>query len=555
MSFTHFNFSADDLAAAEAETANPYLANPTKGLQLITRLIAHPPACHADEKHKHLARLHQLIHHDFFKAAARDDYPAEVEAFRELLALEESLEDLLHFPDLANKMVVGVGGGFSAGKSRFINTLLGEALLPEALEPTTAIPSYLTGGASSNVALNAFNHQVEIDADALNAISHSFHKHYQMLGENIGFAHVLKLLMIHRPSFYWENLAFLDTPGYSKAESKDAGQTDQNIALTQLIEADHLIWLLNAKNGSIRQDDLNFLRTLRHPQPVFFVVTQADLVGDTRIHPILESVSQAIDAAGIPRAGLMAWAGPLGQLLGQRIAGDDVMVWLNGLNATPRFTSKRDNCARVLDNYIRHNQNCLESNRQKLKLFNALLPLAAQLQASEQQALRDQIRNERANQGRFDELISDFVKIKIEMLEAISMLLGTLKIDDACVDTCVDETVVTLFQKGLAIYRGDHSAADHGLAVVYFQKAAERGYANAQNRLAICYEFGIGVARNIVLAVSWYQRAAGLGHADAQYFLGACYEYGTGIARDNNLAKAWYREAAAQGHAEAKAKI
>ena len=232
--------------------------------------------------------MHQLIHHDFVKTAARDDYPAGVEAFSKLLALEESLEDLSHFPDLANKTVVGVGGGFSAGKSRFLNTLLGDALLPESLKPTTAIPSFLTGGASSIVALNTFNHQIELDDDALQAISHEFYRHYQTLGEHIGFAHVLKLLMIHCPAFRWKNLAFLDTPGYSHTEGKDAEQTDQKIALQQLAESDHLIWLLSTQNGSIRQDDLEFLRTLKHPQPVFFVVTQADLVGNTRIHPILK---------------------------------------------------------------------------------------------------------------------------------------------------------------------------------------------------------------------------------------------------------------------------
>ncbi|WP_233401031.1 dynamin family protein [Helicobacter pylori] len=40
--------------------------------------------------------------------------------------------------------MVAVGGGFSAGKSSFLNHLLGLNLkLPEAMEVATAIPTYL----------------------------------------------------------------------------------------------------------------------------------------------------------------------------------------------------------------------------------------------------------------------------------------------------------------------------------------------------------------------------------------------------------------------------
>lgn len=39
-----FSSSLEELEAAEAETANPYLADPARGLELITRLIAQPQA-------------------------------------------------------------------------------------------------------------------------------------------------------------------------------------------------------------------------------------------------------------------------------------------------------------------------------------------------------------------------------------------------------------------------------------------------------------------------------------------------------------------------------
>ncbi len=427
-----FNFSLEDLEAAEAATANPYLSDPAQGLQLVTRLIAQPGSEASGEPRRHLHRLHQLIHQSFVSLAARDDYPAEAEAYRELQALEQSLEDLVAFPDLANKTVIGVGGGFSAGKSRFLNTLLGVDLLPESLEPTTAIPSYILAGEREEVvALNSFTQEIELDRQALLAITHAFHKHYQqLLGVEIGFAHILRLLMVRLPGL-WSRLAFLDTPGYSKADRDDSADSDARIARRQLAGADHVLWLLSAKNGSIRRDDLEFLRTLNHGKPVFFVVTQADLVGEQRIRAILDSTAQALDEAGIARAGLMAWAAPLGAVVGQHIAGDDVCAWLDSLNGQPKRTRKRLTCARILDAIIAHNSNALANNRELLAAMNELLPIAASLADNRREAVRQQIDRLRNDQRRLNELVGAFGELKQEMLDTVSQIVGRLAEDEA----------------------------------------------------------------------------------------------------------------------------
>jgi GTP-binding protein EngB required for normal cell division len=432
MSFADLSFSCDDLAAAENAVANPYLSDPAKGLGLITRLVVHPsPGMHLAQ-HKTLKHLGQLIHENYVNLAAKDSFPAEALAYRDLQALEDSLQDLVTFPDLANKTVVGIGGSFSAGKSRFLNTLLGVALLPEALEPTTAIPTFLTGGQrASIVALNAFDHSVEIDAAALDAISHRFHEHYKKtLGEEVGFAHILKLLMLHRPDFPWQNLAFLDTPGYSKAEAAEQTYTDANVALRQLAEADVLVWLVNAKNGSIRQDDISFLRSLGHAQPLFVVVTQADLVGSSRIEAILQAVRDSFSQAGIAIVGLMAWAAPLSQLAGSRVAGDDFMAWLNALNLKPKRTAKRRTCTRIFGGHILHNSTALQANKVQLATLNELLPLAQGLPESRRQTLNGLIKDLRQDQSRLSALVGEFDRLKEQMLAAITDIVGSVAIDE-----------------------------------------------------------------------------------------------------------------------------
>ena len=430
MSSLDFTFTPEALAQAEAATVNPYLADPKQGLALVTRLIAHPPAAPAAGQRAHLARLHQLIHERFVSLAARDDHPGAVLAHRKLLALEASLQDLVSFPDLANKSIVGVGGGFSAGKSRFLNTLLGQPLLPEDTTPTTAIPTFLTRGtAPSTVALNTFNHQVPLDAPALAAITHAFRKHYlQTAGEEVGFAHVLKLLMLRTPAFAWRNLAFLDTPGYSKADGEGT-HTDERLALQQLAEADRLVWLINAKNGSIREDDIAFLRTLKHAEPVFVVLTQADLISHSSIDAVMASTREALAHAGIACAGLMAWAAPLRARQGERMAGDNVLAWLATLDQTPKFTTKRRDCAQVLDAYIHHSDNALKHNKALLAALNELLLIAKELPSNRQQAVRDEVERSRNEQKRLNELVGEFKTLKTELLAEVGAIVGEVAVD------------------------------------------------------------------------------------------------------------------------------
>ena len=431
MNLNDFSFTIEDMAAASAASTNPYLADPAKGLELITHLVAHPPTGKTGSQWTQLECLHKLIHSSYVNLAARDNYPAEALAYRDLQTLEASLEDMVIFPDLANKTVIGVGGGFSAGKSRFLNTLVGTMLLPEALEPTTAIPTFLTGGTSEDItALNTFKHQITIDAQALEAISHRFHDYYKKnFGREVGFSHILKLLMVRRPGFPWNNLAFLDTPGYSKAEAEGA-HTDEGLALRQLSEADRVVWLINARNGSIRQDDIEFLRTLAPSRPIFVVITQSDLVNSSSIQGILAHTAESLNKAAIAVAGIMSWAAPTSQNHGKQLGGADFIAWLESMNKEPKRTTKRITCARILDGHILHNSNALASNKDELAALNELLPLAQGLPANRLQTLNSLTSGLRHDQKRLAVLVGDFTALKEEFNSVISKIVGKIAIDE-----------------------------------------------------------------------------------------------------------------------------
>lgn len=84
-------------------------------------------------------------------------------------------------------------------------------------------------------------------------------------------------------------------------------------------------------------------------------------------------------------------------------------------------------------------------------------------------------------------------------------------------------------------------------AVKWYRKAAEQGYAPAQDSLGDCHHFGHGVDVDYVEAVKWYRKAAEQGYRFAQFSLGMCYHFGHGVDEDDIEAVKWYRKAAEQG--------
>lgn len=89
-------------------------------------------------------------------------------------------------------------------------------------------------------------------------------------------------------------------------------------------------------------------------------------------------------------------------------------------------------------------------------------------------------------------------------------------------------------------------------AVKWFRKAAEQGFSIAQYNLACCLENGQGCREDKAEAVEWYRKAAEQGHSEAQNNLGYCLEHGVGCDENKAEAFKWYKESAEQNIADAQ---
>jgi TPR repeat protein len=92
---------------------------------------------------------------------------------------------------------------------------------------------------------------------------------------------------------------------------------------------------------------------------------------------------------------------------------------------------------------------------------------------------------------------------------------------------------------------------EYAAALTWYLRAAEAGYAPAQNDYATMLLNGVGTERDPDEAVFWYRQAAGQGLAIAQYNLATRYRIGESVPLDLAEAARWMAKAAAQGCMEA----
>ncbi len=154
------------------------------------------------------------------------------------------------------------------------------------------------------------------------------------------------------------------------------------------------------------------------------------------------------------------------------------------------------------------------------------------------------------------------------------------------------ENPLVFYELGLYFENVGGTAQNYAKAFEYYQKAAREGVLNAHVKLAIFYQYGLGVEPDITLAIRhyrlleelaeddnvsqyvsamlgsiyleygivetdmekrfrWLRAAAQEGNVEAMFFLGDAYYTGRGIERDYAKSAGWYLAAARQDHAQA----
>ncbi|WP_367692943.1 dynamin-like GTPase family protein [Helicobacter pylori] len=274
----------------------------TEGLKERYDLIAR--ILNAKTNNEGLEEYQQILDNEFLEFASGVDSLKEKEiALLRLQEIQKELQLVASYPSLFQKTIVAVGGGFSAGKSTFLNNLLGLKLkLPEDMNPTTAIPTYcLKGQREVLMGFSQNGGMVELSNLAFD------HQFLESLGFNL--KEIMSFMLLSAPSVPFEFLCFIDTPGFNSANQGYTGG-DKEASKESLKHAKHILWLISCERGDLHKDDLEFLQELYEEEgkQVFIVLSRADRRAKSQLEVVAKQIRETLENNGIEFLGIGAYS-------------------------------------------------------------------------------------------------------------------------------------------------------------------------------------------------------------------------------------------------------
>ncbi|MGH9728419.1 MAG: tetratricopeptide repeat protein [Candidatus Acidiferrales bacterium] len=106
--------------------------------------------------------------------------------------------------------------------------------------------------------------------------------------------------------------------------------------------------------------------------------------------------------------------------------------------------------------------------------------------------------------------------------------------------TAAGGNAVAQYNLALAYQNGNGVPKDLKLTFDWCKKAAEQDNADAETALGVMYRSGEGVDEDLQAAVQWYEKASRQGNPSAMFDLGAAYYNGDGVPVDDSLSYAWF---------------
>ncbi|GAA9928063.1 hypothetical protein VN0858_12120 [Helicobacter pylori] len=192
------------------------------------------------------------------------------------------------------------GGGFSAGKSSFLNNVLG-LKLPIGLDKTTAIPTYCLRG-EREVLMGYSQNGGVVELPYLTFD----HKFLDSLGFNL--KEIMPSMLLSTPSVPFEFLCFIDTPGYDAPNQGYTGG-DRQASKEYLNHAKHILWLISCERVGIEKSDLDYLQELyEEGKQVFIVLSRADSRTKKQLEEIAVKTKETLEDNGIEFLGIGAYS-------------------------------------------------------------------------------------------------------------------------------------------------------------------------------------------------------------------------------------------------------
>lgn len=294
-----------------------------------------------------LLEFKRLIQEDYVSFAAKESSLAnEAGALMELQKIYRELELTMDFPAILGKQILGIAGGFSSGKSAFINSFLPDnsVKLAVGINPVTVIPSYIVYS-EQDVQIRghcANGGSLELGTALYEKLSHEYIKSF-----GFDLRSVMPYVSVQAPISrnLFEHIALIDTPGYNPGTDDASQSFDRTTATEYVKQCDALIWVVGlGTDGTLPDSDREFIEQAGFSgESLFIVLNKADLKPKSDIDAIMEEVASVLDFSGVNYAGICAYSSERKQFYGY--LGEELEQFIQRIN-------KRRNETRHLKNEI-----------------------------------------------------------------------------------------------------------------------------------------------------------------------------------------------------------
>jgi len=268
------------------------------------------------EENEYINEFALLIENDFKKELCNKERGAnDAENLSKLDHVLKEMKLIANCPELYSKTVGAVGGGFSSGKSSFINSFFTDSRikLADGIKPVTVIPSYVICDKDTAIQGISFRGGVfGIETEIYKEISREFVKSFSFdLKKIINYTTVLTPM----EDKYFKNLCLIDTPGYNPPGSRNTAH-DFETARKYIKDTAFLIWIVGLDaTGTIPTSDIDFLNNLEfgihQNKPLYIVANKAELKtkNDTKndIENILDKFEETLKDYDFSYAGITAY--------------------------------------------------------------------------------------------------------------------------------------------------------------------------------------------------------------------------------------------------------
>ena len=188
-------------------------------------------------------------------------------------------------PDAESEVKIALVGTFSSGKSSFLNAVFDRDLTAVDIEQTTRCRTDFTYGAEFKITNKRTGEELSPEEYQRNS----------RIGHAKEDSHYLVLL----PDPRLDGILFMDTPGFDPPKDGNLDQEQQDAAISKRAaeDADVVFFLIEAKDGTIRADCLEYMRKLNertnssaHPLRLAIILNKADLKMPSARQQIVDDV-------------------------------------------------------------------------------------------------------------------------------------------------------------------------------------------------------------------------------------------------------------------------